>query len=79
MDGWMDGWMDGPYTNHHNHHNRHPHQHQHQHQQVQALLQPGAEGEAPLIMPVLEGQRLIQALKQELAARSVGCALMFDV
>ena len=38
--------------------------------QVQEVLQlePGREAEGPAVLPILEGQRLIQALKQELAA-----------
>lgn len=31
-------------------------------------LEPGREAEGPAVLPILEGQRLIQALKQELAA-----------
>lgn len=30
--------------------------------------EPGREGEGPVVLPIVEGQRLIQALKQELAA-----------
>ncbi len=41
------------------------------HTQVQALLQPEEEGGAPLVLPIMEGQRLVQALKQELAGRCV--------
>lgn len=30
--------------------------------------EPGREGEGSVVLPIVEGQRLIQALKQELAA-----------
>lgn len=40
-------------------------------ERVQALLRPEKDGEPPLVMPVVEGQRIMQAFKQELAARSV--------